>query len=155
MQWVDQLAAIAQVEMFSPADPGVLAEREAPCAAFGRLRSVMKSRDFPGFAALWGSDESGSVAMAYPNTLILMSIPLLSVLAVADQEARTQGIRTLLDEFLSGASVRDARIHNRLWSNDLVYTNSPGARFGKTEIMAGLSDAGTGVDQYLNYGLLQ
>lgn len=42
----------------------------------------------------------------------------------------------LLDDFLAGASRNDMAMHDRFWSEDLVYTSSSGARFGKAEIMA-------------------
>jgi hypothetical protein len=47
-------------------------------------------------------------------------------------------IATLLEQFLSGASIGDAAVHDRFWSEDLVYTSSAGQRFGKPELMAGL-----------------
>lgn len=53
----------------------------------------------------------------------------------------------LLDEFLAGASRNDMAMHDRFWSEDLVYTSSSGKRFGKAEIMAptdSAEDAGDG-----------
>ena len=50
--------------------------------------------------------------------------------ASADEE-----LIALLDEFLAGASRNDIAIHERFWSDDLVYTSSMGARFGKAEII--------------------
>ncbi len=50
----------------------------------------------------------------------------------------TAALRSLLETFLAGATVNDAAVHNRFWADDLVYTSSSGARFGKAEIMAGL-----------------
>lgn len=58
--------------------------------------------------------------------------------ATAGGDAET--LRTLLDEFLAGASVNDAAMHDRFWAEDLVYTSSDGERFGKAEIMAGLEE---------------
>lgn len=49
-------------------------------------------------------------------------------------------LRSLLDEFLAGASVNDAAMHERFWAEDLVYTSSSGERFGKQAIMDGLSE---------------
>ncbi len=57
---------------------------------------------------------------------------------LADDVESLQG---LLDEFLAGASVDDAAMHDRFWADDLVYTSSSGARYGKAQIMAGLSEA--------------
>jgi ketosteroid isomerase-like protein len=51
----------------------------------------------------------------------------------------------LLDEFLAGASNNDLAAHERFWSEDLVYTSSTGARFGKAEIIGPLQD-GTASD---------
>jgi hypothetical protein len=45
----------------------------------------------------------------------------------------------MLNEFLAGASVNDAAVHERFWDDDLVYTSSSGLRFGKAEILQGLS----------------
>lgn len=58
--------------------------------------------------------------------------------ATAGGDAET--LRTLLDDFLAGASVNDAAMHDRFWAEDLVYTSSNGERFGKAEIMAGLEE---------------
>lgn len=57
--------------------------------------------------------------------------------ALADQADAV--LIELLDAFLRGASVNDAAVHDRFWAEDLVYTSSSGARFGKAEIMAGLA----------------
>ena len=55
--------------------------------------------------------------------------------ASADEE-----LITLLDEFLAGASRNDIAVHERFWSDDLVYTSSMGARFGKAEIIGPMQD---------------
>jgi hypothetical protein len=47
-------------------------------------------------------------------------------------------LASLLNEFLAGASVNDAAVHERFWADDLVYTSSGGERFGKQEILDGL-----------------
>lgn len=49
-----------------------------------------------------------------------------------------QTIAALLKEFLEGASRGDPDMHDRFWSDQLVYTSSAGQRFGKDELMAGL-----------------
>lgn len=51
-----------------------------------------------------------------------------------------QRLQDLLDEFLAGASISDAGIHDRFWAADLVYTSSDGERFGKAEIMDNLAE---------------
>jgi ketosteroid isomerase-like protein len=48
-------------------------------------------------------------------------------------------LTTLLNDFMAGASVSDAAIHDRFWADDLIYTSSTGRRFGKAEIMAGFT----------------
>jgi enamine deaminase RidA (YjgF/YER057c/UK114 family) len=48
-------------------------------------------------------------------------------------------LRSLLEEFLAGASVSDAAMHRRFWAEDLVYTSSSGRRYGKPTILRGLS----------------
>lgn len=56
----------------------------------------------------------------------------------ADQQA---ALSALLEQFLRGASSGDASMHDRFWSDDLVYTSSSGQRYGKTELMAGLTSS--------------
>lgn len=50
-------------------------------------------------------------------------------------------LNTLLERFLSGASTGDVAMHERFWSDDLVYTSSAGQRYGKPELMAGLASS--------------
>lgn len=52
-----------------------------------------------------------------------------------------QELAQLLENFLQGAGTNSAEQHNRFWAEDLVYTSSSGSRFGKAEIMSGLTDA--------------
>ena len=47
----------------------------------------------------------------------------------------TAELTALLKEFLAGASRNDAAVHDRFWSEDLIYTRSSGRRIGKTEVM--------------------
>jgi ketosteroid isomerase-like protein len=47
----------------------------------------------------------------------------------------------LLDEFLAGASRNDVAVHERFWSDDLVYTSSKGERFGKKDIIEPMRSA--------------
>lgn len=51
-----------------------------------------------------------------------------------------QALSELLGRFLAGASVNDAEIHDRFWSDDLIYTSSAGERITKTDIMDGLEN---------------
>jgi hypothetical protein len=59
----------------------------------------------------------------------------------AGAESDAAALEALLKEFLAGASVNDAAMHDRFWSEDLIYTSSAGARFGKAQIMQGLTEA--------------
>ncbi len=54
---------------------------------------------------------------------------------ISDEEVLTQ----MLNEFLAGASVNDVAAHERFWADDLVYTSSRGLRYGKADILAGLT----------------
>lgn len=47
-------------------------------------------------------------------------------------------LRDLLDDFLANAG--ELAAHERFWAEDLVYTSSAGARFGKADILAGMRD---------------
>ncbi len=48
----------------------------------------------------------------------------------------------LLHDFLAGAMVNDAAMHERFWAEDLVYTGSSGRRVGKAEIMRDVREEG-------------
>jgi ketosteroid isomerase-like protein len=51
-------------------------------------------------------------------------------------------LEALLREFLAGASRNDVRVHDRFWSDDLVYTGSSGLRrVGKKEVLEGVRSA--------------
>lgn len=47
-------------------------------------------------------------------------------------------LRSMLQEFLLGASTNDAAVHDRFWADDLIYTRSAGARIDKAELMKGV-----------------
>lgn len=70
-----------------------------------------------------------------PGSLFLAMLLVFPRLGAAELQSE---LSELLDEFLHGASTNDATVHERFWADDLVYTSSSGARFGKAEIMAGL-----------------
>ncbi|EED33731.1 conserved hypothetical protein [gamma proteobacterium NOR5-3] len=76
--------------------------------------------------------------MINKSVLSLALLLLSAVPAFADDHSELAG---LVDEFLQGASVNDADMHRRFWSDDLVYTSSSGARYGKQKILAGMSEA--------------
>lgn len=66
-----------------------------------------------------------------------MSILLaLSLFLLTPPEAE---LTAKLHEFMAGASVNDAAIHDRFWADDLIYTSSAGRRFGKQQIMDGFT----------------
>jgi ketosteroid isomerase-like protein len=64
--------------------------------------------------------------------LLLMTIP-----AWADSDK--EQLKTLLNEFLAGASANEVAAHERFWAEDLVYTSSSGLRFGKADILKGMN----------------
>jgi len=66
---------------------------------------------------------------------LCLSVPALAL-------AETDRLVALLHEFMAGASVDDAVVHERFWADELVYTSSSGARFGKAEILAALASPG-------------
>lgn len=68
---------------------------------------------------------------------LALVLALVSTSALAD-DADT--LSDLLDDFLAGASVNDPIMHNRFWADDLVYTSSSGARYGKQKILNGLGE---------------
>ncbi len=69
--------------------------------------------------------------------LVLATAPALSAQSGSDSDA--DRLARLLTEFLEGAAAGDVATHDRFWDDDLVYTSSSGSRFGKAELMAGLS----------------
>ncbi|MGP9801320.1 nuclear transport factor 2 family protein [Rheinheimera sp. NSM] len=71
--------------------------------------------------------------------LIVMSLLFCTMPALADDKAE---LTALLSEFLDGASRNDASIHNKYWADELIYTSSGGTRFGKAELMQGVTSRG-------------
>ena len=72
-------------------------------------------------------------------TLLLTPMLVTPTLALADDKA---DLTALLSEFLDGATRNDAAIHNKYWADELIYTSSGGTRFGKAELMQGVSSRG-------------
>ncbi len=73
-------------------------------------------------------------------SVMLISVTTLLLLAVAcPTHAEDQQLSALIHEFMDGASRNDRAVHQRFWAEDLVYTSSAGKRFGKAEILAGMS----------------
>jgi ketosteroid isomerase-like protein len=81
----------------------------------------------------------------------ILSLTACALLVSASLVARTgetapaaQELTDLLRHFLDGASRNDPAVHERFWSDDLVYTRSAGVRVAKAEILEGLrAGAGT------------
>lgn len=73
------------------------------------------------------------------TSLLLATLLLTPTLALADDKAE---LTALLSEFLDGATRNDAAIHNKYWADELIYTSSSGARFGKAELMQSVSSRG-------------
>ncbi|MDP2715720.1 nuclear transport factor 2 family protein [Rheinheimera sp.] len=71
--------------------------------------------------------------------LIVMSLLFCTMPALADDKAE---LTALLSEFLDGATRNDAAIHNKYWADELIYTSSGGTRFGKAELMQGVTSRG-------------
>lgn len=81
--------------------------------------------------------------MPSPKNHLLIVLLLLSGGTWAAERNESTEIQQLLDAFLAGASINDAHMHDRFWAESLVYTSSSGARFGKSEIMDGLTASAT------------
>ncbi len=80
--------------------------------------------------------------MSFRITIILMSLIMIPINACNSPDENTDKaeIRDLLDRFLEGASENDAEMHDRFWSDDLIYTSSAGERYGKSTIMEGMEN---------------
>jgi uncharacterized protein (TIGR02246 family) len=81
--------------------------------------------------------------MFNPYALILALCWILSsaFAAVPASADDSDDLAALIDQFLAGASVNDAAMHQRFWSDDLVYTSSGGTRYGKQTILDGMSES--------------
>ena len=75
------------------------------------------------------------------GTLLMALAIALGPAHAAAAEADAATLKALLDEFLAAASVNDAAMHERFWSDDLIYTSSSGQRFGKPQILKSLAAA--------------
>ncbi len=70
--------------------------------------------------------------------LILLISANLVVLGQTSDKAE---LERMLNEFLAGAGRNDAAVHDRFWSEDLIYTRSAGARTNKPDLMKGVRSA--------------
>lgn len=76
------------------------------------------------------------------RTIAVAIVALLLAPAVHAKPAPdAAALRALLDEFLAGASVNDAAVHDRFWAEDLIYTGSGGRRVGKADILKDVRSA--------------
>jgi hypothetical protein len=70
---------------------------------------------------------------------VLFSAVLAGALGLpAETAPDAQELTKLLKDFLAGASRNDARMHDRFWADEPIYTNSSGRRMGKADILRGL-----------------
>lgn len=76
---------------------------------------------------------------------ILLLLPVLLFACTAPSQDRVpdaeEELTQLLRDFLRGASMNDAAMHDRFWAEDLIYTSSAGERHGKTQIMEEMKSA--------------
>ncbi|MFU8784426.1 nuclear transport factor 2 family protein [Aliidiomarina sp.] len=72
------------------------------------------------------------------NYFVKAWLSILLLAAATTVYAGEDEIIVAIDQFLYGASVNDATIHDQFWAEELIYTSSSGSRFGKTELMAGM-----------------
>ena len=63
-----------------------------------------------------------------------------SMLFAGEASPDAKVLTVLLNEFLAGASRNDATAHERFWAEQLIYTSSSGARFGKADILEGMEE---------------
>lgn len=71
--------------------------------------------------------------------LIVISLLFCTLPVLADDKTE---LTNLLNEFLAGATRNDAAIHNKYWADELIYTSSGGTRFGKAQLMQGVTSRG-------------
>ncbi|CAB0151338.1 hypothetical protein PSI9734_01727 [Pseudidiomarina piscicola] len=80
------------------------------------------------------------------RNLIVCFFLVFSGSAVAQQAhpisaEQSQQVTAAIDAFLYGASINDAQAHAKFWAPELTYTSSNGTRFGKPELMQGMSES--------------
>jgi hypothetical protein len=76
----------------------------------------------------------------FPLLLLILFFAVGIKANVLAQDSDKAILSELLDDFLAGASVNDAEMHDRFWAEDLIYTGSNGTRITKPDIMAGLDN---------------
>ncbi|WP_417683599.1 nuclear transport factor 2 family protein [Pseudidiomarina aquimaris] len=78
--------------------------------------------------------------------LVLIILLLISSAGHAQEarplsDAEQFAVTSAVEDFLYGASVNDVQAHDKFWAPELTYTSSSGVRFGKAELMDGMSNA--------------
>lgn len=68
----------------------------------------------------------------------IFSLLLLSTLSRGQTAPDALELTRLLNEFLAGASINDASVHDRFWADELIYTRSAGVRTNKAALMKNL-----------------
>jgi len=71
----------------------------------------------------------------------LLALLFFGSISHAQTAKAADELTRLLNEFLAGASVNDVKVHDRFWSDDLIYTRSAGVRTTKPELMDNLRNA--------------
>ncbi|MUP44448.1 nuclear transport factor 2 family protein [Gramella sp. BOM4] len=82
--------------------------------------------------------NSGSVIKRIWLLLLLVALPQFGL---SQEEKAEMELLELLEDFLEGAGKNDAKMHDRFWAEDLIYTSSSGERFGKKQLMEGVKNA--------------
>lgn len=73
--------------------------------------------------------------------VLLMASTIAAQTVTAQPAPDAAELTRLLNDFLAGASVNDAAVHDRFWAEDLIYTRSVGRRVTKAEIMKDVRSA--------------
>lgn len=67
---------------------------------------------------------------------LLLTILFIPFIGIAQDHSEEAILKSLLHEFLQGASENDVNAHIRFWSDDLIYTSASAERFGKQDILS-------------------
>lgn len=81
------------------------------------------------------------LALSFAFLAITLATPANAAISAAISEQDKTDIITDLEVFLAGASINDPTAHENFWAEELTYTSSSGQRFGKAQLMAGMSNA--------------
>jgi ketosteroid isomerase-like protein len=85
------------------------------------------------------------------ETRMTIALPFLILALATTTQAQSKDaaeLTALLNEFLAGASRNDAAVHERFWSDDLIYTGSAGRRIGKADLMKDVSAPASAPDEH-------